>query len=121
MTSTFERLRAILVKDYQLAPDRLSLAALLADLGIDSLGVAELLFNIEDEFKITLPPEAVALTTLGDVVAYIDALFTAQHGSQAPAVGGLPGAAGAPQGNVAPPLSLIPMGDGRPQPGLRHT
>jgi len=56
MTTTFERLRAILIKDYQLAPESLTFDAPLEALGIDSLGVAELLFNIEDEFKVTLPP-----------------------------------------------------------------
>jgi acyl carrier protein len=78
MTATLERLRAILVKDYQLAPDTLTLDAPLESLGIDSLGVAELLFNIEDEFRVVLPPEPAALLTLGDVVRYIDELVAAQ-------------------------------------------
>jgi acyl carrier protein len=79
MTSTFERLRAILIKDYKLAPDLLVPEAPLAALGIDSLATAELLFNIEDAFGVTLPPDAVQLTTLGDVVAYIDALASSQR------------------------------------------
>ena len=74
MTSTFERLRAILVKDYQLAPDTVTMQANLESLGIDSLGVAELLFSIEDEYRVTLPPEPVDLNTVGEVVHYIDAL-----------------------------------------------
>ena len=80
MTTTFERLRAILIKDYQLAPESLTFDAPLEALGIDSLGVAELLFNIEDEFKVTLPPEPVQLATVGEVVGYIDALVAAQSG-----------------------------------------
>jgi len=83
MTTTFEHLRAILVKDYKLDPDSLTLDAALEGLGIDSLGVAELLFNIEDEFRITLPPESVQLPTIGDVVRFIDELISAQHGSAA--------------------------------------
>jgi acyl carrier protein len=75
MTSTFERLRAILVKDYQLAPDAVTMQANLESLGIDSLGVAELLFSIEDEYRVTLPPEPVDLNTVGEVVHYIDALL----------------------------------------------
>jgi acyl carrier protein len=78
--TTFERLRAILVRDYKLAPEALTLEAPLEGLGIDSLGVAELLFNVEDEFGITLPPEPVQLPTVGDVVGYIDRLVAAQHG-----------------------------------------
>ena len=51
----------------------------LEGLGLDSLGVAELLFNIEDEFKLTLPREPVALVTVGDVVAFIDSLVAQQQ------------------------------------------
>ena len=83
--TTLERLRAILVRDYKLAPEALVPDAPLESLGIDSLGVAELLFNVEDEFGITLPPEPVQLPTIGDVVAYIDGLVVAQRGEVAPA------------------------------------
>lgn len=83
MTTTFEHLCAILVKDYKLDPLRLTLDAPLEALGIDSLGVAELLFNVEDEFHITLSPDAVQLLTLGDVVRFIDELVALQHGSKA--------------------------------------
>ena len=75
---TLERLRAILVKDYQLAPEAVTADAPLESLGIDSLGVAELLFNIEDEFKVTLPRESLTLATVGDVVAFIDGLVAQQ-------------------------------------------
>lgn len=80
MTTTFERLRAILVQDYKLDSAVLTLDAPLEGLGIDSLGVAELLFNVEDEFKITLPPQPVQLVTIGDVVRYIDDLVATAHG-----------------------------------------
>jgi acyl carrier protein len=84
MTTTFERLRATLIKDYKLTADVLVLEAPLEELGIDSLGTAELLFNIEDEFGITLPPDMVHLTTLGDVVGFIDDLIVKQGNSKAP-------------------------------------
>ena len=90
MTTTFERLRAILIKDYQLAPESLTFDAPLEALGIDSLGVAELLFNIEDEFKVTLPPEPVQLATVGEVVGYIDALVAAQSGIAVPSPVAIP-------------------------------
>ena len=82
MTTTFERLRAILIKDYKFTPDLLVLEAPLEALGIDSLGTAELLFNIEDEFGVTLPPDPVELTTLGDVVGFIDNLVMTQSKSK---------------------------------------
>lgn len=80
MTTTYEHLRALLIKDYQLDPSLLTLDAQLEALGIDSLGVAELLFNVEDSFHITLSPDAVQLKTLGDVVRFIDELMAEQHG-----------------------------------------
>ena len=78
MSSTFETLRTILIREYQLAPDTLTMDAALEGLGIDSLGVAELLFSVEDEFGISLPPEPLQLLTLGDVVRFIDDLLLAQ-------------------------------------------
>jgi acyl carrier protein len=76
--TTLATLQQILIKEYQLAPEALTRAARLEDLGIDSLGTAELLFNIEDTFHMVLPPEPVSLATLGDVVDYIDRLVAQQ-------------------------------------------
>ncbi len=87
MTTTYEQLCAILVRDYQLQPQALALTAPLEDLGIDSLGLAELLFNVEDELQITLPPEAVELETVGDVVRYLDDLIAKQPAAAANAAG----------------------------------
>ena len=78
MTTTFERLSTILVNDYKLQPERLLLDAPLESLGIDSLGTVELLWNIEEAFRIKLPSEPVALATLGDVVRFIDDLVASQ-------------------------------------------
>lgn len=86
MTTTLERLSAILVKDYKLSPQALVPEATLESLGIDSLGAAELFFSAEDVFHITFPPEQVPLLTLGDVVGYIDELIAAQRGGE-PQVG----------------------------------
>lgn len=91
MTSTFERLSAILVKNYKLAPERLTLDAPLESLGIDSLGTVELLWNIEDAFGIKLPSDPVDLPTLGDVVRFIDELVVRQAADRAPAAGSSPG------------------------------
>ena len=84
MTSTFDRLSAILAKDYKLDAASINRDTPLESLGIDSLGVADMLFNVEDEFKITLSPEPVNLVTVGDVAGYIDALIASQRGHDAP-------------------------------------
>jgi acyl carrier protein len=84
MTTTFEQLCAILMHDYHLAPDRLTLAAPLEGLGIDSLGTVELLWTVEDIFKIKLPAEPVELRTLADVVRFVDELVARQGATAAP-------------------------------------
>ena len=102
MTTTFERLCAILEKDYKLTPERLALDAPLESLGIDSLGTVELLWNIEDAFKIKLPSEPVALPTLGDVVRYVDDLVAQQAMTLTPVT---PVTPVAPAAMVSPRLS----------------
>ena len=77
MTTT-ARIIAILVKDFKVAPDQLSPHARLEDIGIDSIGVAELLFDIEDEFHLKLPDVPQDLATFGDVVRYVDEQIAVQ-------------------------------------------
>jgi acyl carrier protein len=77
MTTT-ARIIAMLVKDFKVHPDRLSPDARLEEIGIDSIGVAELLFNIEDEFHLKLPDVPLDLATFGDVVRYVDEQIVAQ-------------------------------------------
>ena len=79
MSTTSDQLSAILIKEYKLTPGQLNLDAQLHDLGIDSLGIVELLWHIEDAFKIKLPSDPVGLTNLGDVVRYVDQLVSEQN------------------------------------------
>lgn len=78
MSTTFEQLSAILHKDYAVAPEMLTMESTLDELGIDSLGVVELLFTVEDTFELELPSEPVPMQDVGDVVRYIDQLLAAQ-------------------------------------------
>jgi acyl carrier protein len=78
MSTTFDRLTDILMREHRLAADRLTLEAPLESLGIDSLGTVELLWTLEDAFKIKLPADPVDLRTLGDVVRLVDELVARQ-------------------------------------------
>ena len=91
MHTTIDRLRLLLAKDYKLDPATLVPDALLEELGIDSLGVAELMFNIEDEFKVTIPGDPIALKTVGDVVGYIDGLIATQRAGDVAVLRAAPG------------------------------
>jgi acyl carrier protein len=83
--TTLERLSRILVQRYKLDPARLTPDQPLGSLGIDSLGMVEMLFFIEEEFGVHLPSEGVAFGTLGEAAKYIDELIATQKvGSQRP-------------------------------------
>ena len=74
MTDTFERLIQLISDQHHLDTSSITLATGLADAGLDSLAVAELLFSIEEEFSVDLgdvPPDAVP-ATVGEVVTLID-------------------------------------------------
>ena len=94
--TTFDRLCTILTKDYKLEAGQLTPDAPLEALGIDSLGVADLLFNIEDEFSVTLPPEPVPLLTVGDVARFIDELVARRPGQAAAPPAALPESTSSP-------------------------
>ena len=79
--STLERLRTLLARDFDLTPEVLLPDATLESLEIDSLRMIEILFCVEDEFKIVVPAEHAELKsrlkTLGDLATYIDGLLAA--------------------------------------------
>ena len=77
MTWTAETVRAELLKLFQQhAQEGVSVnekSHLVADLGIDSLGVMEVIADIEDRFKLTIPDEALRdVDTIADVAKAIE-------------------------------------------------
>ncbi len=77
--TTFERLSRILVQHYKLDPAQLTPEQALGSLGLDSLGMVEILFFIEEEFGVQLPPEGMTSRTLGEAATYIDGLMASQQ------------------------------------------
>jgi acyl carrier protein len=74
--NTLRTLEDILIRDYGVAADQITPAAKLAPLGLDSLSMLELMFKIEDRYGVKITEDAPTdLTTIGDVVAFIDALI----------------------------------------------
>lgn len=45
----------MLIKDFKIPPESLTLDAPFENFGIDSFGMAEFMFYIDDEFKVKLP------------------------------------------------------------------
>lgn len=80
--TTLERLRALLSRDFDIRPEALDPKATLESLDIDSLRMIEILFCVEDEFKISVSSEQselrARLKTLADLTAYVDSLVAQQ-------------------------------------------
>jgi acyl carrier protein len=74
--STLDTLKDILREEFDLKPDRITPDAELATLGVDSLDLLELMFKIEDRYQLTIREDIpTTLTTVNDVVVYIDELL----------------------------------------------
>lgn len=68
----------LLVEKYGVDASKVSADATLADLGLDSLSVAELVFDIEDLFAIQIETEDAEFKTFGDAVALVDRYLQAK-------------------------------------------
>ena len=74
----FKFMAEVLANKYDVAPDTISPEATLAELGLDSLTVVELLFDVEDEFEIEVPEERATFETLGEAAALVEELVQAK-------------------------------------------
>jgi acyl carrier protein len=71
----FDQLKAIIVDQLDTAPEDVSLASSFTDdLGADSLDMVELIMAIEEKMGVHIEQkEARNLTTVGDVLAFVEA------------------------------------------------
>ncbi len=85
--STLEQLQKILMRDYKVSAEQLAPDAQISALGIDSLGVIELMFQIEEQFGITLADDdSTAFVTIDDVVRHVDQLLLVQRPGEKAAI-----------------------------------
>ena len=82
--NTFEKLADLLHRDFAIPREKLVPEATLEALDIDSLRMIEILFNVEEAFKVTVPADAnelrARIRSLGDLAAYLDELVGAGSG-----------------------------------------
>ena len=76
MSSTQDEIIGMIVKRIRAAPERVTLAANLDELGLESLDVIEMAFDIEERFNIEIPFNAnnstgPAFKTVDDVVSAV--------------------------------------------------
>ena len=88
MSETFTKeqiesmVRAALIEQAKLPPEKCALTASIRnDLGIDSLDIVELMFDLEKRFEIVIPDEdLLKIVTIGDLITYlVDKLKAPQH------------------------------------------
>jgi acyl carrier protein len=84
--SVKDRMLSILAEQALLKPSDISMDATLADLGIDSLGLVEAIFSIEEAFEVQVPFNAndpgaseFDISTVRTMVAAVEKLIAAQH------------------------------------------
>jgi acyl carrier protein len=68
MDATLERIKSLAASRLNLEVSTLTPETRLDSLGVDSLGLLEFLFELEDEFHVKFPQERDALQTVGDLM-----------------------------------------------------
>lgn len=88
MSSIQDRVIEIIAEQAVLEPSDVTLDSTLEDLGIDSLGLVESIFAIEEAFDIQVPfnanePEASEfdISSVASIVTAVESLVTAQTGA----------------------------------------
>lgn len=83
--TTRDRIRAIIAEQAMLEPDQITDDATPETLGIDSLGLVESIFALEEEFDITIPfnanePEQsdFDISSMGAIIAAVERLIAAK-------------------------------------------
>ena len=75
MADVAEKVKLVIAEKLQIDAGQVTMeAAIVEDLGADSLEQADILFSLEDEFGITADDtdEAEGLKTVGDIVSYLE-------------------------------------------------
>ncbi|PZO18364.1 MAG: phosphopantetheine-binding protein [Burkholderiales bacterium] len=78
--SSAELIRTFLTDRLGVEPGQVQPVALLADLGVDSLMLAELMFEAEDRLGIEIPSDLKPPRTVADMQAALDALTSVKTG-----------------------------------------
>lgn len=77
--STFADVQAMLTSKFDVKAELIQPEAKLVDLGLDSLSIAELIFDIGDKYDIEIPEDDLEFqTTLQEAVALVDRLRAAK-------------------------------------------
>jgi len=86
MPTVFERIQTILTEKFSVPPEKIRPDATLESLGLDSLDLIEVLFEVEEAFNIRVPQDgaaAVKAATLQDIIDNVEKLSSSAGVAQA--------------------------------------
>jgi acyl carrier protein len=84
MSSTFDQVRELMAREFQLEPDAILPDTPLIELGVDSLAALEFAFDLEEAFSITLDPRSdLRDARVADVVRAVEAALSESHAQSA--------------------------------------
>jgi len=72
MENTLDIIKDYLKEHMDNPPEALTAETRLDDIGIDSLGLLELLFELEDNYNINVPDDIPAPETVGQLIKIVD-------------------------------------------------
>lgn len=76
---TLVRIKQLAAKQFGVEAEKIDENVPITELGIDSLGFLEFMFELEDDFGFPIPQESVAhVRTLGELATAIDGLIAAK-------------------------------------------
>jgi acyl carrier protein len=80
MQTTFKLVQHTLSRHGRVDPEVIFMDTTLEGINIDSLTVAEMLFEFEDTLGVQVPSDSVMPITVADLVALIEPFFVAKYG-----------------------------------------
>jgi acyl carrier protein len=86
VTSTLEKLQKLFIARFALKSEELAATTTLDYLGLDSLNIIEIMFDIENEFNIRIPDRELRemkVKTIQDMVDALDRFISEQDSGQA--------------------------------------
>jgi acyl carrier protein len=75
-STTLQQVQELLQAHFSLAPEQVHPDTPLVDLGIDSLAAIEFMFQLENEFKVSLSDERTELVTVANIVSIVEHAFS---------------------------------------------
>ncbi len=77
---SYDYIRQLLIDKFDVDADAIAPEATLESLGLDSLTMVELMFDISEKYDIEIPTDKLDFKTLGEAVALIDETVQAKNG-----------------------------------------